>query len=132
MNQFNQPPQSPKYTQEKLTQYLKETDGALSTMTKVLVRGFEENSDVYKPWPKSEVKKSLASILALFESKVKYYEGAGKSEKTKKAQAKVQELRSIFATIDNSEEVPEDFLHTVQQAVENDLNLSENPQVTSN
>ena len=119
MSQFNQSPQSPKYTPEKLAEYLRDTDGALAVSIKVLVRGFEASADpeVYKPWPKAEVQKSLASILALFEVKVKYYEGAGESEKAQEARTKVQELRGIFATIDNVEEIPEGFLQTVQQAV---------------
>lgn len=131
MSQFDRPPQAPqqpKYTPEKLAEYLRDTDGALSVSIKVLVRGFEESPDVYKPWPKAEVKKSLASILSFFEVKAKYYEGAGESEKAKKAQEKVEELKNIFSAIDNSEEVPEGFLQTVQQAVEADINLQSNMQ----
>ncbi len=123
MNQFNRPPQAsqqPKYNSEQLTRYLSETDGALAVNLKILVRGMEVSADPesYKPWPKAEVKKSLDSILVLCESKVKYYEGAGESEKEKTAQEKVEELRRLFSEIDNNEEVPGGFLSRVQQAIE--------------
>jgi len=123
-----QVPQQPKYTSEQLQRYLQETNGALGVSLKVLVRGMEVSADpeTYKPWPKAEVKKSLVSILNFFEVKVKYYEGAGESEKAKKAQEKVEELKNIFSAIDSSEEVSEGFLQTVQQAVESDINIPNN------
>jgi len=129
-----QVPQQPKYTPEQLQRYLQETDGALGVSLKVLVRGMEVSADpeTYKPWPKAEVKKSLASILSFFEVKVKYYEGAGESEKAQKAQEKVEELKNIFSAIDSGEEVAEGFLQTVQQAVESDINISENVRSAEN
>lgn len=126
MNQFDQPSRSPKYTLEKLAEYLRDTDEALFTNVKVLMRGFEESPGVYKPWPKADVKKFLTSLLSMFEQKVKLYEGAEDSEKTQKARLKVQELRKIFAAIDSDEEALGDFLQTVKQAVESDINLPEN------
>ncbi len=121
-----QPPQTPKYTPEKLTEYLRETDVVLSTGIKVLVRGFEDSTDVYKPWPKAEVQKSLDSLLAMSEVKIKYYEGADNAEGAKKASEEVAELKEIFSEIDSSEEVPEGFLQRVKIAVESSMNLPEN------
>jgi hypothetical protein len=121
MNQFSKPPQTsqqPKYTPEKLAEYLKNNDSALSTNIKILTRGFEESAGVYKPWPKVEVKKSLNSILAFFNVKVVYYKGAGEQQKAQQAAEKLEELKKIFSEIDNSEEIPEGFLQRVQQVVE--------------
>jgi hypothetical protein len=123
MSQFNRPPQvaqQPKYSPEKLAEYLKDTDGALAVSLRVLVRGMEVSADpeTYKPWPKAEVKKSLDSILSLCEVKVKYYEGAGEMQKAQEARDKVERLRTIFSEIDKAEEVPEGFLQKVQQSIE--------------
>jgi len=128
LDRLPQTPQLPEYTPEQLQRCLQETDEALGASLKVLVKGMEVSFDpeIYKPWPKVEVKKSLASILRFFESKVIYYEGAGQSEKAKQAAEKVKELKNIFSEIDSGEEVPEGFLQTVQQAVEAEINYSDN------
>lgn len=123
MSQFNQSPetiQQPMYTPDKLAEYLRDTNGALTVSLKVLLRGMEVSAhpETNKPWTKVEVKESLDSILKLFEVKPKYYQGAGELEKSKQAQEKVEELKKLFSEIDSSEEVPEGFLSKVQHAVE--------------
>ena len=128
MSEFDrspQPQQPPKYTPEKLAEYLSDVDGALIIDIKVLMRGFEESSGVYKPWPKAEVEKSLNSILVMFEQKVKLYQGAGNSEKAKKASEEVEGLKRLFSTLNNSQAVPKDFLQTVQQVMEGKINISD-------
>lgn len=121
MDQLSQPPQIPKYTQEKLTKYLKETNEALSAMTTVLINGFEESSDIYKPWPKAKIEKILSSIVSLLKSKIIYYERAEELEKAQKTETIVEELKKAFSAIEKDKEVPESFLQTVQQAIESDL-----------
>ncbi len=118
-----QPQQTPKYTPEKLAEYLRDVDGVLFVDIKVLMRGFEESSGVYKPWPKAGVKKSLDSILVMFEQKVKLYQGAGDSKNAKRASKKVEELKHIFSALDGSQEMPEGFLQTVQQAIKSEINI---------
>lgn len=123
MSQFDRPPQAtqqPKYTAEKLAEYLRDTDGALATSLKVLVRGMEVSAapETYEPWSKAEVQKSLASILALVESKAKYYEGAGETQKAQEVRQKIEQLRKTFSEIDGAEEIPAGFLERIKQEVE--------------
>lgn len=122
---FDHAPQSsqkPEYSPEKLAEYLRDTDGVLEVSLRVLTRGMQvEMNEVYKPWPKKEVQKSLSSILAMFEVKIKYYEGAGEFDKAKEAGEKLERLKKLFSEIDKSEEVPPGFIQKVKQAVEAEM-----------
>ncbi len=131
MDKFERPPMTPQksehipdYTPDKLAEYVRDTNGAVLTSMKVLVRGMIiAIPDEYKPWPIKDVKASLDSILRLLKVNITYYEEAGEAQKAQEVREKIERLKHVFSEIDTAEEIPEGFLQKVEQAVKKEVTL---------
>ncbi len=97
---------------------IKEINDKIADLMYVLLKGCSEDLDTYKPWKKKEVKKQLLGLFAMIERKINVYLEANQTAKLTQIKKKLETYSRLVLELETSEEVPEDFLQRVREAIE--------------